>query len=107
MTDPPVDDSLPVQEKQANSNLCCVKPEKQKMFTDMILNSTSLLLLKTAANTNDCVHVIQFWILQFLFFADVGCVQWGSSHCLWLLEFPHSLDVIHEVSSVDVFHDKV
>lgn len=35
VTDPPVDDSLSVQEKQANSDLCCVKPVKteNKMFT--------------------------------------------------------------------------
>lgn len=29
------------------------------------------------------------------------------SHCLWLLELAHSLDVIHEVSAVNVLHHKV
>lgn len=29
------------------------------------------------------------------------------SHCLWLLKLAHSLDMIHEVSSVNVLHHKV
>ena len=29
------------------------------------------------------------------------------SHCLWLLEFSHLLNVVHEVPAVDVFHDEV
>lgn len=28
-------------------------------------------------------------------------------HCLWLFKLSHALDVIHEVSSINVFHHKV
>lgn len=31
----------------------------------------------------------------------------SSLHCLWLLELAHTLDMIHEVSSVNVLHHKV
>lgn len=29
------------------------------------------------------------------------------SHCLWLLKFPYLLNVVHEVPTVDIFHDEV
>lgn len=35
-------------------------------------------------------------------------MNWRATlHCLWLLEFAHTLDMIHKVSSVDVLHHKV
>lgn len=32
----------------------------------------------------------------------------GSAlHCLWLFELAHLLDVIHQVTTINVLHDKV
>lgn len=92
----PVDDSSLVQEKEANSDLCCIEPAMTPTDCD----------LQKPRSPEVGSH---YWIKQLCSSRQLlwELVFVRVLHSLGFLKLANLLDMIHQVSTVHILHDKV